>query len=146
VACCGKVPNDELACGGCKSDAVYAGCRTCEFRDCAAEKGVAHCVDCAEYPCKAYEKWQSAAKLLPHVRESVRNLETIRRDGVDAWLAAQRKRWSCPACGARFSWYQAECAECGRALSAETYAMKGLRRLLCRFVLPMVYRKGKAKA
>jgi hypothetical protein len=146
IACCPGVPKEELACRGCKSDAVYAGCRTCGFRDCAVGKGVAHCVECAEYPCKAYEKWQSAAKILPHVRESVANLEAIRSGGVDAWLAAQASRWSCPECGTRFSWYAASCQKCGRSLAAEAYAMRGLRKLLCRWVLPTVYRRGKAKA
>ena len=144
VACCGSVPKEGLACGGCKSGVVYAGCRVCMFRDCAVEKGVAHCIDCPEYPCRAYDKWQYAAKLLPHVRESVANLETIRRDGVDAWLAAQEKRWACPECGASFSWYAAQCTECGRSLAAEAYVMSGVRRLICRWLVPKVYRKGKA--
>ncbi len=77
-----------------------AGCRTCNFRDCALEKSVAHCVDCADYPCKMYRKWQSAAKFLPHVREAASSMEAIKRDSVDLWLAAQKKRWSCPDCGA----------------------------------------------
>jgi hypothetical protein len=145
VSCCGGVPKGDLACGGCKSDAVYAGCRTCGFRDCAVERGVAHCVECADYPCKSYRKWQSAAKILPHVRESVRNLEAIRRDGADAWIEAQEKRWSCPDCGAPFSWYAAVCPACGRDLGDAAYAIRGLRRLVCRFLLPSVYKKGKSK-
>jgi len=145
VACCGKLPKAELACGGCKSDSVYAGCRTCGFRDCAVAKGVAHCAECADYPCGMFEKWRSAKRVLPHVAEAAPSLEAIRRDGLEAWLAAQKARWSCPDCGARFSWYQAGCAECGRDLGDRTYAMKGLRRLVCRFILPRVYAKGKSK-
>jgi hypothetical protein len=132
------------ACPGCRSDALYAGCRTCGLRDCAVGRGVAHCVECADYPCGTYERWRSVSKLLPHVREATSNLEAIARDGVEDWLAAQKTRWSCPACGTRFSWYAASCAECGRSLRKEAHAMKGLRKLVCRLVLPMVYRKGKA--
>jgi hypothetical protein len=145
AGCLGSVPKEEIACGGCKSGTLYAGCRMCSFRDCALEKGVAHCVDCADYPCKMYAKWQSAAMFLPHVREAAFSLEAIKRDGVDAWLAAQKKRWSCPYCGTPCSWYASECGKCGRRLASEAYEMSGWRKLLCRLVLPIVYRKGKAK-
>ena len=145
AACLGSVPKEELACGGCKSDAVYAGCFACSFRDCALEKGLSHCVDCVDYPCKMYSRWQSAAKFLPHVREAVSSLTAIKRDGVDSWLEAQKKRWSCPDCGTPFSWYALTCRRCGLRLAAKAYEMSGLRKLLCRFVLPMAYRKGKAK-
>lgn len=146
VACLGSVPKADLACGGCKSDGyLYAGCRTCSFRDCATNKGVAHCIDCADYPCKMFAKWQAAGKFLPHVREAASSLAAIKRDGIDSWLAAQKKRWSCPDCGARFSWYAPTCDKCGRQHTADAYEISGWKRLLCRFVLPMVYRKGKAK-
>lgn len=100
VACLGSVPKGEIACRGCKSNSLYTGCRVCSFRDCTVEKGVAHCVDCVDYPCKMYAKWQTAEKFLPHVREASASLAAIKRDGVDTWLAAQKKRWSCPYCGA----------------------------------------------
>lgn len=146
AACLGSLPREEITCGGCKSDTVYAGCRTCRFRDCALEKSVAHCVDCGDYPCKMYSKWQLAAKFLPHVREAASSLEAIKRDGVDPWLAAQKKRWSCPDCDSPFSWYAPECYKCGRRLASEAYVISGWRKLLCRIVLPMAYRKGKKKS
>jgi hypothetical protein len=77
AACLGSLPKKDLACSGCKSDTVYAGCSTCNLRHCAREKGVAHCVDCADYPCKMYGKWQSVAKCLPHSREAASNLTAI---------------------------------------------------------------------
>jgi len=145
VACCGSVAKEEIACGGCTSDRLYAGCRVCAIRDCVTAKGISCCVECADYPCQAYRRWQLASRLLPHVGEAPASLAAIKRDGAEAWLAAQKKRWACPGCGAPFSWYQAVCTGCGRDLGAAAYAMSGLRRLLCRFVLPMVYRKGKGR-
>jgi hypothetical protein len=32
VGCLWGVPEEELSCGGCKSDNVYAGCRACGLR------------------------------------------------------------------------------------------------------------------
>jgi len=146
AACLGSVPTGELVCGGCKSDTVYAGCRTCSLRHCAREKNVAHCVDCADYPCKIYRKWQSVAKFLPHSREAASGLAAIKRDGADRWLSVQKKRWSCPDCGTPFSWYASSCRKCGRTLASETYKISGWRKLLCRFILPAAYRKGKTKS
>jgi hypothetical protein len=146
VSCLGNVPADKIACSGCRSASPYAGCQACPLRDCATAKGVSRCLDCAEYPCPSYLMWQKAGALLPHVREARLSLETIRRDGLDAWLAAQRVRWSCPSCGSPLSWYARECGACGGAVGSQTYSISGLRRLLCRFVLPSAYRKGKARA
>jgi hypothetical protein len=143
AACLGAMASQDLACGGCKSDSVYAGCRTCRVRPCAREKGLTHCADCAEYPCTLYRRWQSVATVLDHVTEAPRNLEAIKRDGALVWLAAQKRRWSCPDCGAPFSWYARDCHQCGRELSPQAYALSGWGRLLCRIVLPMAYRKGK---
>ncbi|MRR18183.1 MAG: DUF3795 domain-containing protein [Deltaproteobacteria bacterium] len=147
AACLGGVPKEDLSCGGCKSGTVYAGCSTCNIRRCAREKDLEHCIDCAQYPCKIYSSWQSAAKfLVPHSRDAVPSLETIRRDGVASWLRAQRKRWSCPDCGAPFSWYAPTCYTCGRSLASAAYTLSGWRKLLCRIVLPMAYRKGKTNS
>jgi uncharacterized OB-fold protein len=82
--------------------------------------------------------------VLPHVGEAPASLEVIRRDGFEAWAEAQKKRWSCGYCGERFSWYAAACPQCGRSLAAEAYTMVGLRKLLCRLILPRVYQKGRA--
>ncbi len=142
AACLASVPKKDLTCGGCKSDNIYAGCGTCSIRSCARKTGVGHCIECADYPCQIFKTWLRVARLLPHGREVVANLEAIRRDGADSWLAAQKERWSCPECGAPFSWYAPECAQCGR--STESYRLTGWRRLLCRLVLPRAYRKGKA--
>jgi len=40
VACLGGVPKEELSCGGCKSDNIYAGCKACGLRRCAREKAL----------------------------------------------------------------------------------------------------------
>jgi hypothetical protein len=144
TACLAGVPRDGLACGGCKSDARYAGCRACKIRECAIGRGVAHCAECSEYPCRTYRNWRFVGTILPHLRETSTNVEAIQRSGADAWLASQEKRWSCPGCGSRFSWYAARCSSCGRDLSAEAHALSGIGRLVCRWLLPHAYRKGRS--
>jgi rRNA maturation endonuclease Nob1 len=44
----------------------------------------------------------------------MKNLELICNNGVSNWLEEQKKRWSCPGCGTKFSWYDKTCPNCGR--------------------------------
>lgn len=144
--CLAIVPEEDLACSGCTSDHRYAGCRVCGFRDCATSRGLARCGECTEYPCKQFERWQSISRLLPHVGEAAGSLATIQREGVDAWLTSQKKRWSCPSCAAPLSWYETVCDACGRDLAGQTHDMRGVRKLVCRLLLPLAYWKGKRSA
>ncbi|MFC1643323.1 DUF3795 domain-containing protein [Myxococcota bacterium] len=142
---CSSLPKNALVCRGCKSGTLYAGCRTCEVRECASQRGVTQCAQCAEYPCRTYKRLRSTRRILPHLWERAPNLAAITQHGMDAWLAEQEKRWSCPECGTRFSWYTAACTQCGRSLASEAYTLSGVRKLLCQWLLPMLYRRGKAK-
>ena len=145
-SCLGSVPKDDIVCRGCKSDIVYYGCRICAIRSCAREKKFEHCIDCSDYQCKTYKNFQKAAKLLPHLHGTAGSMEYIKREGVRAWLDSQKKEWSCPSCGTPFSWYASICPECGCSLSQKAYKLSGWKKFICRFILPMVYRKGKAKS
>jgi len=46
----------------------------------------------------------------------MKNVETIKRIGVEQWLAEQESLWRCPECGTGFSWYTANCTTCGKDL------------------------------
>jgi hypothetical protein len=146
VACfAGGIPAADLACQGCKSGAVWAGCRRCRMRDCAIGRGLGRCGECPDYPCSVYRKWFAHARLLPHVGESRDNLAAARTGGVDHWLAAQERRWSCPSCGERFSWYQEVCARCGRGLGGEAHSIGRVARVLVRLLFPRLSRRARAR-
>jgi len=145
AVCLGSIPKKDLACRGCRSDTVYAGCSTCSIRRCAREKGVAHCVECADYPCGMYSKWQGAASIVPHVAEAPESLKSIRQNGLEVWLEAQKKRWACPRCGTPFSWYETPCSNCRRDVAAFSYELSGFSKFLCRIILPLAYLRGKVK-
>jgi hypothetical protein len=53
----------------------------------------------------------------PHHWTMKPNLEYIREHGVEQWLEAQKRTWSCSRCGAETYWYQKKC-RCGQQLSA----------------------------
>ncbi|MGD8719459.1 MAG: DUF3795 domain-containing protein [Candidatus Zixiibacteriota bacterium] len=105
---------EQLSCRGCRTDVVAFFCLDCEMRSCAQERGVAFCSDCGDYPCEYVREFQ--ADKYAHHSAVLKNLDTIRERGADAWLVEQEERWKCPSCGARFTWYEDTCGDCGAEL------------------------------
>ena len=118
------VKDKPVACQGCRSDAVFAGCSICPLRKCAKGRGLqGFCTDCADYPCMKLRLLGLVSRLmrfekkLPHQKSKAANLERARCVGMDTWLEEQAQRWRCPACHAPYSWYRSTCA-CGHELDS----------------------------
>ena len=115
-----NIPPASLICRGCKTESLYEGCRGCGIRACAAEKEVEACNFCSEYPCQLVkERIQAVERMkgvLPHCAVMFENLDSLKENGLAHWLEEQSKKWSCPDCGAPFTWYQEKCEKCGREL------------------------------
>jgi hypothetical protein len=69
-------PEDVGDCDGCKADTgrLFAGCRTCQMRKCAMDKGIESWAYCDDYPCEALEK------LFATDAEARKRLDAIRRE------------------------------------------------------------------
>jgi len=110
------ITEDEVKCLGCKTDTVFAGCQRCPIRSCAREKGVEYCIECEFYPCELINQMKEQLirikSILPHTSGIIGNLKEIRKMGRTAWLTYQKKLWSCPTCGTKYSWYNKKCKEC----------------------------------
>jgi len=50
---------DVTDCDGCKTKTgrLFSGCKKCQIRKCAREKGVENCAHCSEYACEKLEKF-----------------------------------------------------------------------------------------
>ncbi|MDP2859200.1 MAG: DUF3795 domain-containing protein [Bacillota bacterium] len=102
-------------CMGCKSDLLARGCKEkCRMRPCAVSRGLDSCGDCAEFPCAILLAFERDG--VAHHNAVVRNLNLLRRADKEAWLEAQRTRWSCAKCGEKLSWKQETCVRCGDGL------------------------------
>jgi hypothetical protein len=112
----GGRPLEGYICEGCWSGRLYAhaNCATCELRACAEARGVLHCGECPELPCEALLQFQHDGR--KHHIGVLATLREIASVGTDVWLQAQARRWSCPMCGAPFSWYERHCHACGAEL------------------------------
>lgn len=102
---------EDLICHGCKSELNCSSCKDCEIKNCAREKGVEFCFDCADYPCKFLLDLQKDEG--PHHAVILDNLDRIKESGRDKWLEEQKERWSCKACGSPTGWYDKTCRKCG---------------------------------
>lgn len=108
------LPAEDIVCHGCKSKVKAKLSADCVMRLCAQDHGLESCAECDEYPCNTLQTFERDG--YPHHSVIAANLEAIYSRGVDTWLAEQKERWSCKACGAPFTWYEDKCSGCGAEL------------------------------
>lgn len=69
---------DITDCDGCKTEngRLFSGCKNCQIRKCARQKGVENCAYCDEYACESLEKLfntePDAKKRLDEIKNSKR--------------------------------------------------------------------------
>jgi hypothetical protein len=110
AACAAGATAPLEPCAGCKRG---GGC-DCGIKPCAQSRKLSHCGLCADFPCARITAFNNDG--IPHHGAVLENLTALKEMGEENWLAAQEKRWHC-ACGARLSWYTAECPKCGTKVS-----------------------------
>ena len=133
---CGACPNllksegakdpAKVKCLGCKSGKTVGWCSKCKIKQCAQEQGVAFCSECDMYPCEKLQAFHNNGR--DYRLLASKNLDTIRDKGHGAWLKEQRKRWTCPTCGARFSWRDNTCPKCGKKVLSCEQEAAGLKK------------------
>lgn len=86
-------------------------CRSCKIKGCVQAKGHTYCYQCGEFPCKAikalersYQK-RYGASLVSNSREA-------EAEGLAAFMEAQRKKYTCKACGGAISLHDGACSDC----------------------------------
>jgi hypothetical protein len=99
-----------VKCLGCKSDKTAGWCAKCNIKTCAVEKGIDSCGECDSFPCEKLTAFQNNGKDYRLLAE--KNCHTVKEKGRKEWLKEQRKRWTCPECGALFSWNDEACPKC----------------------------------
>lgn len=116
------IKTSEIKCLGCWNTKHEPGhASKCEVRKCAKRNNVRSCGQCRSYPCKLIPPLFNEK---PKYGLREKNLNEVRDRGLEAWLASQKKRWTCPACGKPFGHGATSCPSCGgRVLTdAEEFA------------------------
>lgn len=101
-------------CRGCKFDdeTLPAHCRKCAIKDCANSRRLGYCFQCGDYPCKRIKNLDKSYQKR-YQTSLAENGRMMKEDGMPAFLAREREKWSCPVCGGIISLHDRFCSECG---------------------------------
>ena len=110
---CAQHCRQQNPCPGCRAEDARKPkhCRDCRRKQCAQQRGVARCAVCPSFPCALLKKLDRAYK-----RYGVSLIENGRAAARDsgAFWAAERRRWTCPACGGVICLHDGVCSDCGK--------------------------------
>jgi hypothetical protein len=105
-----KVTVEEAKCDGCRAERRTSACKTCKMYQCATQKGVDFCGECADYPCEDLKAFQAER---PHRFELWQAQDRIKEVGYGQWYKEQIKHYTCPQCHTLNSAYDFTCRKCG---------------------------------
>ena len=88
------VPAEKVVCRGCREEGgtiPFLGmAEPCSVYKCTAQRGIAFCCDCPDFPCDNLHPYADRASEVPH-NTKVFNLCLIKRMGLQAWAETRAK-------------------------------------------------------
>ena len=69
------------------------------------------CFECEDYPCKMLKALDKRYRTKYHM-SMIENLDSIRENGMEAFLESQAVQWRCPACGGTMCCHYGLCLDC----------------------------------
>lgn len=124
-ALCVGYLREKNRCAGCLSEDANMPeyCRKCIIRNCDKLKGFKkpYCFECRTFPCARLKRLDKRYRL-KYGMSMLENLESIRKNGIRAFVRNEKERWACPQCGAVVSVHRKDCLFCG--LEKSTYQLK----------------------
>ena len=69
------------------------------------------CFECADYPCKRLKSLDKRYRTKYHM-SMIENLNFIQENGLAAFLAKEKGKWSCPDCGGMICCHNGLCLSC----------------------------------
>ena len=114
-----EMPAEEVRCDGCLSGRTSKHCTECRhgFRECADNHGVTWCFQCEMFPCRRLKDFEDVHVVngISHHETIIKDLEHMKKHGVDDWIGIQEERSKCSGCGTVQYWYDRECPTCNRS-------------------------------
>jgi hypothetical protein len=106
-------------CNGCRHiDPETGKARVnCKIKNCEhlRETESRLCSSCPVFPCTRMKHIDKRYSTKYHT-SLINNLEIIRKEGMEVFLAGEVKRWTCPSCGALTCVHRENCLKCGKSL------------------------------
>jgi hypothetical protein len=88
-------------------------CRNCVKKKCAFDKGLQWCFECSRFPCTRIKSLNQRYQQNYDI-DLVQNGLDAKQD-MDAFLQAQKERFTCKSCGGIIDQHHRRCSECGNA-------------------------------
>lgn len=109
-------------CSGCKEEDGYRAsyCRSCIIRNCPTiqSNGSHFCYECEKMPCRRLKQLDSRYRT-KYGMSMIANLTEIREQGMDAFLAHQVERYTCPTCQGLLCVHRSHCLSCEQKAAQE---------------------------
>jgi len=106
---------EKNRCPGCnhRDDTLKAGaCRRCSIKLCEKQGHPnQYCFRCTKYPCRRLRDLDKRYRK-NYGMSMLDNLNFIRDFGIRKFIAQEKNRWACPACGKTVSVHRDECLHC----------------------------------
>ena len=116
-AVCAQHQKKKNPCAGCRLRSTRKS-ELCVMKNCRREGKTdpLSCAGCRELPCRRLRSFDERYRRISAGRLSVvENLRFLDREGMERFLAYERTRWTCPACGAVLCVGSQTCPACGRS-------------------------------
>ena len=88
--------------------------KKCVIRNCEVvrtnESGF--CFECAEYPCRRLRQLDKRYRT-KYAMSMMENLESIKKNGLVAFVEEEKERWRCSKCGGIVCVHRSRCYDCG---------------------------------
>jgi hypothetical protein len=115
-AVCRAHLRDRKKCPGCRGEDnnKSVSCVKCIIRNCETIKTSqsGFCYECPEYPCRRLKDLDKRYRT-KYGMSMVENLESIRANGLSAFVAREVERWGCRNCGGVICVHSGYCQACG---------------------------------
>lgn len=88
-------------------------CVHCAIKTCAGPgRPRKFCFACSRFPCRRLRQLDLRYRT-KYGMSMLENLESIRAFGIRKFVAREKVRWACPACGRTLCVHRRECLHCG---------------------------------
>ncbi len=108
---------EKKPCQGCRGqdESKPEHCRKCKIKTCAAAHEVDFCGDCADFPCVLIKRLDRSYRTR-YQMSLIENARQLKTRGAEAFLLAEKERWTCQHCGGIVSLHDRICSGCGRGI------------------------------
>ncbi len=108
---------DKKKCPGCRGTDIDKppSCLECKIKNCESIQNIkpGFCFQCEKFPCARLKHLDKRYRTR-YGMSMIENLENIRELGIRKFVANEKLRWACPACGGTINVHRGYCCSCGK--------------------------------